>query len=263
MDQYTVLIADGSESYCTQLQDTLRWICNVRTCTSGIEALSLLAEIHPDVLVLDLMLPGLDGISVLKALHGSGSQPLILASTCLVSDYIIETAQQLNVSYLMVKPCDVRATAARIQEQLQALQRDSEEARDLDFRISGLLLMMGFSVKLHGFKYLREAISRILLNPDQSITKELYPDVGRVYGTAGSHVERSIRGALADAWKRRDDRVWQLYFPADSQGKMKKPTNAVFITRIADGLRISLSSSARLQFIPASPEQAPARADSM
>ena len=251
MDQHTVLIADREESYCRQLQETLRWICDVHTCCTGTEALSLLSSLHPDVVLLDLMLPQLDGISVLKALRGSGSHPVILSSTCLVTDYILDTAEKLGVSYLMVKPCDLRATAARIQEQLAKLEESRRDVGDMDFRIAGLLLMMGFSVKLHGFKYLREAIAQMLKNPDQSITKELYPQVGKVYHTAGSHVERSIRGALLDAWKRRDERIWQLYFPADSLGKMAKPTNAVFITRIADGLRISLGSSSHLQFIPA------------
>lgn len=254
MEQHTVLIADSDESCCKQLQETLRWICDVHTCCTGTEALSLLSSLHPDVVLLDLMLPQLDGISVLKALRGSGSHPVILASTCLVTDYILETAEKLGVSYLMMKPCDLRATAARIQEQLAKLEESRKDAGDIDLRIAGLLLMMGFSVKLHGFKYLREAISQMLQNPDQSITKELYPQVGRVYQAAGSHVERSIRGALLDAWKRRDERIWQLYFPADSSGKMAKPTNAVFITRIADGLRISLSSTGHLRFIPA-PEE--------
>ena len=255
IDQHTVLIADSSEDFCRQLQDILRWICHVEICRSGGEVLQKISDLHPDVLVLDLMLPELDGISLLKAIQSTGACPATLATTRFLSDYIIEAAGKLNVSYLMVKPCDIHAAAARIQEQLQQLDLPSEEAADLQLRISGLLMMMGFSVKLHGFKYLREAISQILRNPDQSITKELYPQVGKVYHTAGSHVERSIRGAIADAWKRKDDRVWQLYFPADSKGKMTKPTNAAFITRMADGLRISQGLSSHLEFIPSHEKQ--------
>lgn len=253
MDQHTVLIADSSEEFCSELQNILRWTCSVHTCTAGDKVLTIISELHPDILVLDLMLPALDGISVLKALAAAGSPPAVLATTCLVSDYILDQAQKLNVNYLLVKPCDVRATAARIYEQLQRLSSPDIEDEDLKFRISGLLLMMGFSVKLHGFKYLRESIAQMLHNPDQSITKELYPSVASVYDTAGSQVERSIRGAIKDAWLRRDDRIWQLYFPPNSQGGDSRPTNAVFITRIADGLRIGTNISAgnHLQFIPA------------
>lgn len=256
MEQHTVLIADSSDEFCNELQSILQWICNVRTCSTGSKVLSMISDLHPDILLLDLMLPELDGISVLKALSATGTPPVILATTCLVSDYILHQAQCLNVNYLLVKPCDVRSTAARIQEQLHLLTFPGIEDGDMEFRIAGLLLMMGFSVKLHGFKYLREAIAQMLRNPDQSITKELYPGVASVFDTAGSHVERSIRGAIQDAWRRRDDRIWQLYFPPDGQGCESKPTNAGFITRIADGLRISSNSAAenRLEFIP-SPEK--------
>ena len=250
MDQHTVLIADSSEDFCGSLQDILRWICQVRTCSRGSKALKLLSEMQPDILVLDLMLPELDGISLLKALSASGRKPMILATTCLTSDYIISAAQQLQVDYLLVKPCDVRATAARIQEQLTALDLTRQTASDLQSRISGLLMMMGISVKLHGFRYLQEAIYQALVQPGQSVTKELYPHVAQVFGTAAPHVERSIRSAIGDAWKHRDSRIWQLYFPQDGEAGQKHPTNAVFITRIADGLRLSLGKSHPVDFVP-------------
>ena len=250
MDQHTVLIADSSEDFCLELQDILRWICCARTCTRGGKALKLLSELHPDVLVLDLMLPELDGISLLKAISATGRRPIILATTCLASDYIVSTAQRLGVDYLLVKPCDVHATAARVQEQLNCLEQQNRDPADLRFRISGLLMMMGISVKLHGFRYLEEAIYQMLYTPNQSVTKELYPSVARVFETAGCHVERSIRSAILDAWDRRDDRIWQLYFPPDGKGVQKRPTNAVLITRIADGLRADSGRQTPLQFIP-------------
>ena len=252
MDQHTVLIADSSEDFCLALQDILRWTCTVRTCTGGSRTLKLLSDLHPDVLVLDLMLPELDGISLLKALSAAGRRPLILATTCLTSDYIISTTQALGVDYLLVKPCDIHSTAARIQEQLESLDGASQDPSDLHFRITGLLMMMGFSPKLHGFRYLQEAIYQMIHIPGQSVTKELYPSVAGLFETAGCHVERSIRSAIADAWAHRDSRVWQLYFPLDTGGQPKRPTNAVFISRIADGLRVGTSRQNTLQFIPAS-----------
>ena len=251
MDQHTVLIADSSEDFCDQLQDILRWVCHVRSAQKGSKALKLLRDQPPDILVLDLMLPELDGISILKALSASGRRPIVLATTCLVTDYILQAAQQLNVDYLLVKPCDIHATAARIQEQLHRLEPPAPDDSDLKFRISGLLFMMGISPKLQGFRFLREAIAQVLLKPGQSVTKELYPAVARCCGTEGSHVERSIRGAIQDGWERRDPRIWQLYFPPDGRGLRQRPTNAVFINRIADGLRISRGLSAPpLHFVP-------------
>ena len=249
MDQHTLLIADSSEQFCHELRNILRWNCQIQTCRSGTQALSIISQTHPDILVLDLMLPELDGLAVLKALSASGMHPAIIATSCLISDYILESAQKLNVSYLVAKPCSIPAVAARVQDQLHHLFCQEADFKDLQNRISEILIMMGFSAKLHGFKYLRLAVESVLHDPDQSVTKELYPGVASACGTLGSHVERSIRGAIQDAWKKRDDRIWQLYFPPDGLGRISKPTNAAFISRIADGLRISLQETGSLEFI--------------
>ena len=235
MGPRTVLVADSSEDFCSELYSILRWECRVETCSRGSRALKRIRELRPDVLVLDLMLPEMDGISLLKALDLSDCSPAILATTSLISPYIVDQAQQMKVDYLICKPCDIHATAARIQEQLHRL--DSSGPEDLPCRITELLLMLGFSAKLNGFKYLREAISEIAHDPDQSITKELYPSVAQVCGSAPSHVERSIRGANQDAWDHRDPKIWQLYFQPCGNSRESRPTNAVFISRIADGLR--------------------------
>ena len=102
MEQRRLLIADRSEDFCRQLQSILRWVCDVHICTTGSKALTMLPQLHPDVLVLDLMLPELDGISLLKALSLTPDRPLILATTCLASDYILVTAEKLDVRYLLM-----------------------------------------------------------------------------------------------------------------------------------------------------------------
>ncbi len=252
MGQHTVLIADSSEDFCHELRDILRRSCSVYCCYTGMKALKQIQELHPDIVVLDLMLPELDGISLLRVLSITDYHPVMIATTCLASDYVLESAQKLNVDYLMVKPCCVRAVAARVQEQLGKLNVPVKTVADLQFRISGLLLMLGVSVKLHGFRYLQEAVYSMVKMPDQSMTKELYPWVAKACDTEPSHVERSIRGAVLDAWKNRDDRVWRLYFPSNSQGVVPRPTNTVFISRIADGLRLAcaLGSDKKLDFVP-------------
>lgn len=237
MKSHTVLIADSSDDFCKELHNILRWNCSVYTCTRGRRALHLIHELHPDVLVLDMMLPELDGISLLKVLSVSDCRPAVLATTNLISNYIISAAEAMKVDYLICKPCDIHATAARIQEQLSRIEAPSQDPQELHCRISELLLLLGISIKLHGFRYLKEAIYQMTLDPDQSITKELYPTVARICGCAASHVERSIRGAIEDAWKHRNEKVWLLYFQPDGQGRNMRPTNAVFISRLADGIQ--------------------------
>jgi two-component system response regulator (stage 0 sporulation protein A) len=77
--------------------------------------------------------------------------------------------------------------------------------------------------------------------PDLAITKELYPEVAAVCGGDWKHVERTIRSAITAAWKKRDEEVWQQYFPPEPDGTFRKPTNGDFITRMAEALRMSQS----------------------
>ena len=88
------------------------------------------------------------------------------------------------------------------------------------------MLSLNIPSKLRGYAYLREAIPRMMKDPDQPITKVLYPAVGAVFGCKGTHVERSIRSAIDTAWKQRDDRVWQRYFRVGSDGVIPRPSNA-------------------------------------
>lgn len=251
MRSRTVLIADSSEDFCKQLHNILRWDCNVFTCTRGKKALHLVRELRPDVLVLDLMLPEVDGISLLKALEISDCRPAVLATTTLISDYILFAAESMKVDYLLCKPCDIHATAARVIEQLSRLEEPGDDPQSLRSRITGLLLLLGLSVKLHGFRYLREAICLMVSDPGQSVTKELYPEVARICGCTPSQVERSIRGAISDGWEHRDPGVWLLYFQSDSPGRERRPTNAAFISRLADGLHAAGAEDRdSLEFIP-------------
>ena len=75
MDARKLLIADGNEEFRRALAAELQGAYHVRCCDDGKEALSLLRSFAPDVLVLDLMLPGLDGISLLQSAAASGLVP--------------------------------------------------------------------------------------------------------------------------------------------------------------------------------------------
>ena len=252
MESSTVLIADSSEEFCNGLQSILRWNCTVRTCGRGQRALKLIRELRPQVLVLDLMLPEMDGISLLQLLSLSDCRPSVLATTSLISPYVLDTADRMGVDYLLCKPCSLSATAARVQE---LLDRD-QAPLNLHSRVTELLLLLGLSPKLNGFRYLREAVCRMMEDPDQCITKELYPGVAQACSCASAHVERSIRGAIQDAWVKRDQRLWQLYFPDDGLGRSCRPTNAAFITRLSDGLitGLTLREAGETTVIPREPE---------
>ncbi|MBD9116326.1 MAG: response regulator [Clostridiales bacterium] len=239
MDAMKLLIADGNEEFRRALAAELQGAYHVRCCGDGKEALSLLRSFVPDVLVLDLMLPELDGISLLQSAAGAGLCPMVLVTSRFYNDYILGALGELSVGYMMRKPCDIPATAARVGDLSRHIRAPLVTPPDPQTQVTNLLLSLSIPSKLRGYAYLREAIPRMMKDPDQPITKVLYPAVGAVFGCKGTHVERSIRSAIDTAWKQRDDRVWQRYFRPGSDGVIPRPSNAAFISRLADALRLN------------------------
>jgi len=238
MERMKLLIADGTEDFRIALADALRGAYHVRQCSDGREALDQMRKFLPDIVVLDMMLPGLDGITILEMAASAGLRPMVLATTRYLSDYVVEASERLKVGYLMMKPCDVRATVARISDLGQRICQPLVTQPDPRNHVSNLLLALGIPTKLKGYSYLREAVLLMAKDPAQSITKELYPAVGALCNADADNVERSCRSAIANAWGSRDEHLWRLYFAPDSSGTLKRPTNAAFISRLADTLRL-------------------------
>lgn len=239
MNKLKLLIADGTEDFRLALTDALRGAYQIRQCVDGAQAKELLQSFKPDVLLLDLMLPGLDGISLLQWAVDMQIRPMVLATTRFANDYVMESVNRYGVGYLMVKPCDIRATVARLGDLSARIGAPVAVRPDPENYVSNLLLALGVPTKLRGFTYLREAVVLMEKNPTQSITKELYPEVAQRCLCEPMHVERSIRSAVYAAWQHRDEGLWRLYFSPDETGVIPRPTNGSFIIRLAAGLRDS------------------------
>lgn len=242
MERRKLLIAEGSEDFRRALAEALGGIYCIRTTGDGKEALELLRSFRPDILVLDLMLPYLDGISLLEAARNDGIRPLVLATSRLINDYVTEAAQRLEIGYLMRKPCDISATVTRVGD----LERKREQPRtalpDARTHVSNILMALGIRTRLNGYRYLREGIILMAKKPGQSMTKELYPGVAAICGCKGRHVERSSRTAIESAWENRDRAAWSVYFAPGGEWEQECPSNGAFISRLADVLRLSGSS---------------------
>lgn len=237
MQKPKLLIAEGSEDIRLALADLLRGAFQVKLCADGNEARKLLRQFRPEILVLDLMLPGYDGISLLQWAVGADIRPMVLATTRFANDYVVDAASRLGVGYLMRKPCDLSAMVERIRDLSERLRPPVVAAPDPETRVSNMLLALNVPTKLRGYAQLRIAVLLMAENPNQSITKMLYPEVAKQCGCESMHVERSIRSAIAAAWEKRDDNIWKLYFRPDENGQIPRPTNAAFISRLADALR--------------------------
>lgn len=229
-----ILIADSDQDFCTLLASELREQYEVAVCFDGISALNMLRDSSPDLLVLDILLPEIDGISLLEALTAMDHRPTVLATSRFLSDYLMQRISQLSVGYLMMKPCHVKALCSRIKELTCEYPATAVSSVDPRERISSLLISLGISTKLKGFACLREAILLLTEDPAQSITKELYPAVAKRMssGATGQQVERLMRSAIESAWERRDIAQWEIYFPENA--RLFRPSNRTFLSRLAE-----------------------------
>ena len=116
MGMLKLLIADATEEFRLALARQVTGIYLVRCCADGRQALEMIDSFKPDVLVLDMLMPGLDGITILQRTAEMGINPVVLATTRLATEYVLESVGRLGVGYVMVKPCDVKATAARLKD---------------------------------------------------------------------------------------------------------------------------------------------------
>ena len=228
-----ILIADAVEEERQALEALLCDQSMVKTCSDGDAAWELLQHFAPDILVLDLILPKTDGLSLLQKLRQTPTSPMILVYTSLTSPYVIDRLHQLGVEYALMKPCQIQAVKARLLDYMAQLEDQPSLPRNEDSRISTELLRLGFVPKLDGYSYLADAIPLFMKDPSQSITKELYVTVGQMHNKKASLVERSIRSAIEKACREGDAELWRQYFRSAPDGSIIRPSNGLFITRMA------------------------------
>jgi len=249
----TVLIADSSEEFCAQLTAALQRFSGfqvVGTATDGEQAVRMVNQLQPKVLVLDLMLSKQDGLAVLKSISANELRPITVATTSFISPYVSATVAGLGVRYLMRKPCDTAALAERLDE----LRNENTKPVPLNRRndkngienlVTGIIHEIGVPAHIKGYQYLREAIIIAVNDMDviNAITKVLYPQVAKTFQTTPSRVERAIRHAIEVAWDRGDLDTLQRFFGYTVSNTKGKPTNSEFIALIADKLQLQLKSS--------------------
>ncbi len=223
-------------------------------CTNGVDAAKQALSSHPDILVLSLLLPGLDGaevISRIKESHGRYS-PLFIVLTPAASGAFLGDAMSAGADYILVEPCEYAAILSKIKKGLTKKLCDSENKlfaggyenaghMALEARVTDIIHQIGVPAHIKGYSYLRTAIMMTVENASLmgSVTKELYPSVAKTYATTPSRVERAIRHAIEVAWDRGDVDTINSYFGYTVQSTRGKPTNSEFIALIADKLRLN------------------------
>ena len=256
--QTTVLIADSSEEFCAGLTSALQRAEGfqvVGTASDGEQAIRLVNERKPEVLVLDLMLSKQDGLSVLKAMGSLDRKPVTLATSAFVTDYVSTAAANLGVRYLMLKPCDMTVLVERMEEirggeSLRSPAPRRADKTSIESMVTNIIHEIGVPAHIKGYQYLRESIIIAVDDMDviNAITKVLYPQVAKTFGTTPSRVERAIRHAIEVAWDRGDLDTLQSFFGYTVSNTKGKPTNSEFIALIADRLQLQLKSAEAAQY---------------
>ncbi len=254
----SILIADNSEEFSLKLKASVErrpgWEV-VGIALDGNCAVELLEKEKPDVLLLDLLLPDLDGIAVLRKAAELENPPVCMVMTGYLTEFAATAAAGLGVRYFMAKPCRCDAVAERLSDILQSEDADKRHSLrqsnvNIEAMVTSVIHEIGVPAHIKGYQYLREAI-KIAVNDMEvinAITKVLYPQVAKTFQTTPSRVERAIRHAIEVAWDRGDLETLQRFFGYTVSNAKGKPTNSEFIALIADKLQLQLKGQQVGQF---------------
>lgn len=227
----------------------------VGSAGDGIEGLKVIQDTNPHIVILDMIMPRLDGLGVLEYANESltSSKPFFICLSAVGQEELIRRAVNLGAKYYMVKPFDMEMLIRRIRELKSNKQGNEggnnvtfslEKTKNLEEKITDIFLLIGIPAHIKGYHFLREAIKMAVRNGDvmNRITKELYPGIARKFKTTASKVERAIRHAIDVAWNRgKVENINQL-FGYMVYSENDKPTNGEFIALIADKLNMDESA---------------------
>ena len=265
-EKIKILIADDNIEYASNLSSNLNEENDmevVHICRDGQEALEKIQELQPDILLLDVIMPHVDGIGVLESLHESHlTFPITIMLSAVGQDLITSQAINLGAKYYILKPFEIDVLIKRIRELTTMPQTNQIQisnniknpyittnptniTSNLEIRVTNVIHEIGVPAHIKGYQYLRDGIMMVVDDIEiiNQITKQLYPDLAKKYKTTPSRVERAIRHAIEVAWSRGQlDTVNSIFGYTISSNK-GKPTNSEFIAMIADKLRLELKSA--------------------
>ena len=240
-----VVLADANEEFRAALKETIEntgEFCVVGSAGDGEEAWRLISENEVQIVVFDVLLPGLDGLSLLGRMAEMAHAPKRVVLTAVGRESVVEQALDKGADFYMLKPCSDEA----LLEQMRLLCRGESEADSaalaLERTVTGIIQEIGVPAHIKGYQYVREAIVLAVQDIEviNAVTKVLYPAVAKRFGTTPSRVERAVRHAIETAWDRGDLETLQSYFGYTVNSAKGKPTNSEFIAMIADRIRLRM-----------------------
>ena len=273
MTMLNVAIAEDNPKTMEVLNEMLEKESGVQIvgrAQTGEDALEMIKTTKPDVVLMDVIMPGMDGISVMEQVKNTEDlekKPSFIVVSAAGSENVTEDAFRMGASYFIMKPFkpevimdklhriagfglkpgSFHMTASR---KIKPYENQSEYmAQNLENDITQMLHEIGVPAHIKGYQYLREAIMITVRDMDviNAVTKVLYPEVAKRFATTPSRVERAIRHAIEVAWDRGDLETLQKYFGYTVSNTKGKPTNSEFIAMIADRLTLEQKNGAAWQ----------------
>ena len=267
-EKISILIADDNNDFAMTLVNYLEKEENMEVigiAKDGKEACDMIANTEPDVVLLDVIMPYMDGLGVLEemATKEMKKRPIFIMLSAVGQSKITQQAISLGAEYYVVKPFDIELLIKRIRDikyyqpapsQTCFVNREikvpyiaipdatKKHEDNLEALVTNIIHELGVPAHIKGYQYLREAIMMVINDIDiiNQITKQLYPDIAEKYRTTPSRVERAIRHAIEVAWSRGQVETMDRIFGYTVNSIKGKPTNSEFIAMIADKLRLEL-----------------------
>ncbi|MHB8124817.1 MAG: sporulation transcription factor Spo0A [Desulfitobacteriaceae bacterium] len=253
-----IIVADDNRNLCQMLQNFLQGqedLQVVGLAYNGIEAWELIQSQEPDLVIIDLVMPSLDGLGVLERIgtRTTVPRPKVIMLTAFGQESLTHQAMMLGVDYFILKPFDLDILGKRIKSLTQEATNASNNytsaapavtstgnGLNIAIEVTSMMHQIGIPAHVKGYQYIRDAILMVVGDVSLlgAVTKELYPAIAKKYDTAPSRVERGIRHAIELAWERGHTETLKRIFGYSMNIERQKPTNSEFIALLADKLRI-------------------------
>lgn len=253
-EKITILVADDNKGYVELLTSHFKneyYVDKVYSAYNGEEAYQITKEYSPDVVLLDIIMPQLDGIGYLKKINANlEKRPIVIGLSVSGSDVTMNAVMLAGAQYFIIKPqntefiADIVKVFAKVEEKNHVVGYRREEnekpEQDIETKVTAVIHELGVPAHIKGYQYIRTAILMVIENMDMLnyITKRLYPEIAKKYSTTSSRVERAIRHSIEVAWTRgRAETMNEIFGYTVHTGK-GKPTNSEFIAMVADRIRL-------------------------
>ncbi len=244
-----VIVADDNQRFCDMLCKSIDATPGFQVVASvhdGIKTVEQVQQLLPDLLILDIIMPHLDGLGVLEKLHECRLEkmPRVIILSGMGQDAIASMALSLGADYYMLKPFDMNALVKRakvlMDDRLGGMMRTNYQRRDQ--LVVSLLGQINMAPNINGYQYLREAVNLVSVDMSllRSITNRLYPMLAEHFESTPTRVERSIRHAIETTFNKGSMDVLYRFFGNTMDPQKGKPTNSEFIAMLAEYVRIGL-----------------------